>query len=207
MILVASCLIPARRSVDSDASLGEKSTTRHKCGHERSWQLLGLACCVCLCSRCCCRIAFLPPSSFSVRVCVYRQFVLIKSFCFVCNSRCYCCCCCCSGETLTHSLSRLVSDTGATTRRVRGTAAVEAFLAIWRVEEGRGRKNKIIIVSLEILPFIRCALPSFLLLPWMLFFLSSCFLALTSADSYVPSVGSSLTYFFRVPFMDAFSLL
>jgi hypothetical protein len=41
----------------------------------------------------------------------------------------------------------------------------------------------------------------------MLFFLSSCFLALTSADSYVPSVGSSLTYFFRVPFMDAFSLL
>ncbi|CAK9869958.1 unnamed protein product [Sphagnum jensenii] len=51
MILVATCLIPARSSVDSDASLGEKSATRHKCGHERSRRLLGLACCVCLSSR------------------------------------------------------------------------------------------------------------------------------------------------------------
>ncbi len=105
MILVASCLTPARSSVDSDASLGEKSATRHKCGHERSRQLLGLACCVCLCSRCCCRLAFLPPSSSSsVRVCVCRQLVLIKSFCFACNSCCYCCCCCCR-ETLTHALT------------------------------------------------------------------------------------------------------
>ncbi|CAK9215160.1 unnamed protein product [Sphagnum troendelagicum] len=39
MILVATCLIPARSSVDSDASLGEKSATRHKCGHERSRRL------------------------------------------------------------------------------------------------------------------------------------------------------------------------
>ncbi len=138
MILVATCLIPARSSVDSDASLGEKSATRHKCGHERSRRLLGLACCVCLSSRCCCRLAFLPPSSSSVRVCFCRQFVLIKSFCFVCNS--CCCCCCCCGETLTHSLSRLVSDTGATTRRVRGTAAVVGVSCY--LESGSRKREK-----------------------------------------------------------------
>ncbi len=137
MILVATCLIPARSSGDSDASLGEKSATRHQCGHERSRQLLGLACCVCLCSWCCCRLAFLPPSSSSVRVCVCRQFVLIKTFCFVCNSCCYCCCCC--GETLTHSLSRLVSDTGATTRRIRGNSGSSRRFLLsgeWKKEEG-----------------------------------------------------------------------
>ncbi|CAN5964805.1 unnamed protein product [Sphagnum jensenii] len=87
MILVATCLIPARSSVDSDASLGEKSATRHKCGHERSRRLLGLACC-----------------------------------------------------TLTHSLSRLVSDTGATTRRVRGTAAVVGVSCY--LESGSRKREK-----------------------------------------------------------------
>ncbi len=102
----------------------------------RSRQLLGLACCVCLRSRCCC-LDFLPPSSSSVRVCVCSQFVLIKSFCFVCNSCCYCCCC---GETLTHSLSRLVSDTGVTIRRVRGTAAVVGVSCY--LESGRRKREK-----------------------------------------------------------------
>jgi hypothetical protein len=66
--------------------------------------------------------------------------VLIKSFCFVCNSCCCCCCCCCCGETLTHSLSRLVSDTGATTRRVRGKAAVVGVSCY--LESGSRKREK-----------------------------------------------------------------
>jgi hypothetical protein len=43
-------------------------------------------------------------------------------------------------HSLTHSLSRLVSDTGATTRRVRGTAAVVGVSCY--LEGGRRKREK-----------------------------------------------------------------